>query len=184
MIRPVALAAVVALAAAAVLPLAAQEAQPRTLAQAQAQLRQALAQAKKDAADAAKARAAAARPAARLSCVPVKPSAAGADSVSGLLDLGSLSLDNSRSRSASPLIAQADESRVVDERCGSLMSPLKDNLNYEVTPAHYWGQDILQLPKSALGSGGKPFQAFLHECQYDGDWHASWDIALTCTLAR
>jgi hypothetical protein len=158
--------------------------EPQTLPEAQAQLRAALAQARDErAAQAAKPKAAQAAPRrlADLSCKPQKPGPGAREALTGVIDLDSLSLENSRSGGATPLIAQG-EPRVVDGRCGALLSPLKDNLNYYVTPRHYWGEDILQLPKAAPSSAGKPFTAYLHTCQYDGEWHADWDAVLDCTL--
>lgn len=103
--------------------------------------------------------------------------------LTGDLDPQTKALTTSRGQGASPLI---DVSRgwTVDERCGTLAAPTEYSLNYSVTPQNYWGEDVLQLPQSALRPSAEPFQANLHLCQYDGDWHASEDVALLCTLGR
>lgn len=105
-------------------------------------------------------------------------------SLTGELNLSTQVLTTSRGEGPSPRIKIARGSSPVDERCGRTAAPLKDNLDYYVTPRHYWGEDILQLPTQVLGAGSSGFQANLHLCQYDGEWHASEDVALYCDAAR
>ncbi len=103
--------------------------------------------------------------------------------LSGTLDIDSLELQENRSGGRDKPISEPREDKAVDERCGKVVSPLADNYNYYVTPRHYWGEDILQLPKSSLSGAGKSaFKAQLHLCQYDGDWSHDWDVVLDCTL--
>ena len=124
------------------------------------------------------------KPASRalLSCTD--PRDAAKPAIAGTLDLSTLTLADSRSGGNSrPL----DVSRggVIDDRCGSTRAPLAESVNFEVTPSHYWGQDVLQLPKAAvIAPGPGSFPANLHLCQYDGDWSSSEDVALRCTLTR
>jgi len=101
-------------------------------------------------------------------------------SVDGRLELGSMALTTDRGVKSS-ILKVSKGSNPVDSRCGETAAPLEKNLNYEVTPPHKWGQDILQLPKNALVVSGA-FDANLHTCDYDGDWSASHDAAVTCTL--
>lgn len=101
-------------------------------------------------------------------------------SVEGSLELGSMVLTTDRGVKSSILKVSKDGSPV-DSRCGTTAAPLESSLNYEVTPPHKWGQDILQLPKNALAVSGA-FDANLHTCDYDGDWSASHDAAVSCTL--
>lgn len=102
-----------------------------------------------------------------------KPRQGSADySIKGRLDLDSLALVvNSRSADRSPLL-DVSKAGIVDERCGKTALAPADSLNYYVTPAHYWGEDILQLPKSAA-TGRVYVDGNLHLCQYDGDWSVS-----------
>jgi hypothetical protein len=102
-------------------------------------------------------------------------SGAGA-SFTGELDLATLSLVTSRTQGPSPLFGQA-----IDSRCDALPAAYEGSLNYDVTPRHYWGEDILQLPKAALLSSGA-FKANIHTCQYDGDWSSSANEELECTV--
>jgi hypothetical protein len=173
--------ALAALIAALALPAAAQQAAaPKDLQDAQNQLKAVLAQAKQERADKAAAQKAKAslQRAAELSCHNKKRTAEG---LLGTLNLDTMSLETSRAP-ASKAITETEESKVVDGRCGRLAASLGDSLTFEVTPIHYWGQDFLQLPKSAASADGKPFEAQLHTCQYDGDWHADSDDTLVCTL--
>ncbi len=101
--------------------------------------------------------------------------------ISGRLDLGTKALTTDRAQGPSALL-DASKGVNVDERCGELAAPVRYSLNYLVTPRHYWGEDFLQLPQSVLGRGTAPFQANLHLCQYDGEWHASENVAELCTL--
>lgn len=101
-------------------------------------------------------------------------------SVDGRLELGSMVLTTDRGVKSS-ILKVSKGSNPVDERCGTTAAPLESSLNYEVTPPHKWGQDILQLPKNALAAQGA-FDANLHTCDYDGDWSASHDAAVSCTL--
>jgi hypothetical protein len=100
--------------------------------------------------------------------------------LTGAFDFRTRSLTTSRARGASPLVPHG---WTVDERCGTLAAPQEYSLNFFVTPQHYWGEDVLQLPQSVLGRGAAPFQANLHLCQYDGEWHSSENVAELCTLA-
>lgn len=100
--------------------------------------------------------------------------------LNGEFDFRTRSLTTSRARGASPLVPHG---WTVDERCGTLAAPQEYSLNFFVTPQHYWGEDVLQLPQSVLGRGAAPFQANLHLCQYDGEWHSSENVAELCTLA-
>jgi hypothetical protein len=176
--------ALAALALAVALPAAAQQARPaQSLEDAQAQLRAAIAQLRAERAAAqqpAKGSTAAAAPkrVAKLACREKKSNAA---SLQGTLDLDTLALLLTRAPAAKP-VTQTDERKVVDDRCGRLLSPLADSLTYEVTPVHYWGQDLLQLPKSSPEANGRTFEAQLHTCQYDGEWHADSDTLLVCEL--
>lgn len=113
-------------------------------------------------------------------CPAAKPRTAalrctGKSPLTGELDLATMSLVDSRSRGKAPRIES------VDGRCGTPRMPLASALNYEVTPRGYWGEDILQLPKNALAASGA-FKANLHTCSYDGDWSASGDEELECTV--
>lgn len=118
-----------------------------------------------------------------LACKVEKPTGSYPGDLNGMLDIDALTLDDSRSGRKSSFLAAKKEDDVVDGRCGKLLSPLDANYNYEVTPRGYWGQDILQIPRSALsGYGPSKFKAYLHTCQYDGEWHADWDYVLDCTL--
>ncbi|MCX5794652.1 MAG: hypothetical protein NTY77_04050 [Elusimicrobia bacterium] len=114
--------------------------------------------------------------------VCTKPRQGSADySIKGRLDLDSLALVvNSRSGERSPLL-DVSKAGIVDERCGKTALAAADSLNYYVTPAHYWGEDILQLPKSAA-TGRVYVDGNLHLCQYDGDWSDSEDVPLHCSL--
>lgn len=103
------------------------------------------------------------------------------DAVAGRLELGSMVLTTDRGVKSS-ILKVSKESNPVDSRCGTTAAPLESSLNYEVTPPHKWGQDILQLPKNALSAAGA-FDANLHTCDYDGDWSASHDAAVSCTLS-
>ncbi|MBI5199994.1 MAG: hypothetical protein HY925_00275 [Elusimicrobia bacterium] len=98
------------------------------------------------------------------------------------LDLRTNVLTDSRTEGSSePLDFSKRE--VVDSRCGKIGWAPADHLNYEVTPKHWWGQDIVQLPKSAAANpNGASFQANMHACAYDGGWSASEDVLLRCTL--
>jgi hypothetical protein len=174
--------------AVAVLPAAAQQvlaptpAVPQSLEAAQDSLRAAVALMKQEraAAQAEKAKAAAAAPkrVAQLACVDKKSKA---QSLQGTLNLDTLSLDLSRAGVSKP-VTQTDEKKVVDERCGKLLAALADSITYDVTSAGKWGQDLLQLPKTSAEASAKPFDAALHTCDYDGEWHADSDSVLSCTL--
>lgn len=96
--------------------------------------------------------------------------------LTGELNLSALTLNTSRAQGPSPRFSAA-----VDSRCGTLPEAFAGSLNYEVTPRGYWGEDVLQLPQSALRSSGK-FKANLHTCSYDGDWSDSQDEELECAL--
>lgn len=98
-------------------------------------------------------------------------------SITGELDLATMALADSRSQGTSRLFG----AQAVDSRCGTLPAAFAGSLNYEVTPRHYWGEDILQLPQVALRASGA-FKANLHTCSYDGDWSASQNNELECTL--
>ncbi|HXS99502.1 MAG TPA: hypothetical protein VN915_02405 [Elusimicrobiota bacterium] len=100
-------------------------------------------------------------------------------SVDGRLELGSMILTVGGVKSS--LLKVSKDSDPVDSRCGTTAAPLESSLNYEVTSPHKWGQDILQLPKNALAATGA-FDANLHTCDYDGNWSASHDAAVSCTL--
>jgi hypothetical protein len=117
---------------------------------------------------------------AQLSCVPVTKNAYVDYAITGQLDLGTTNLKNSRSGDSAKLI-DASRKDVMDERCGKAAMALAQSLNFYVTPRHYWGEDILQLPK-AVTPGPGSFDANLHVCQYDGDWSDSDNVALRCTL--
>lgn len=97
-------------------------------------------------------------------------------SLNGELDLATMSLVSSRAQAPSRPFGPA-----IDSRCGALPAAFAGGLNYDVTPRHYWGEDILSLPRSAPRASGA-FKANLHTCQYDGDWSASQDAELECTL--
>lgn len=176
--------AALALVVASALPAAAQQAgAAKSLEDAQNQLKAVLAQAKQEraakaASDTAKAAKASSSRGAELSC---HSKARPAEGLLGSLNLDTMSLETSRAPASKP-VKGADESQVVDGRCGSLPVSLGESVTFEVTPAHYWGQDFLQLPKSAAAASGKPFEAQLHTCQYDGEWHADSDDTLVCTL--
>ncbi|MBI2386905.1 MAG: hypothetical protein HYV14_13010 [Elusimicrobia bacterium] len=116
-------------------------------------------------------------PAAQPKTAALRCTGKSADSAfTGELDLGMLALKTSRAEGASPRLGSA-----IDSRCDALPAAYEGSLNYEVTPRGYWGEDVLQLPQAALRSSGK-FKANLHTCQYDGDWSASQDEELECTL--
>ena len=170
--------AALALVVASALPAFAQQ----TIEEAQAQMRATLAIVKQERADkkAEKAKAAAAAPkrAAELSCHNKQRTAEG---LIGTLDLDTMSLETLRSPAAKA-VKETDESKVVDGRCGKLPASLADTLTFEVTPTGYWGQDFLQIPKSAAAASGKAFEAQLHSCQYDGEYHSDSDDTLVCTL--
>lgn len=103
--------------------------------------------------------------------------------VEGAIDLATRELTSGRA-GRSPLLDASKGAALVDERCGTTAAPIADSFNYYVTPPHDWGEDILQLPKAAFPKAGKAtFAANLHVCSYDGDWHSSDDIALTCEIA-
>lgn len=99
------------------------------------------------------------------------------ESITGELNLATMTLVDSRSDGTSRVF----DPKSVDSRCGKLPEAYSGGLNYEVTPRHYWGEDILQLPQAALRAPGS-FKANLHTCSYDGDWSASQDNELECTL--
>lgn len=98
------------------------------------------------------------------------------DAFTGELDLATMALATTRGPGSSPRFEGA-----VDSRCDALPAAYADGFSYDVTPRHYWGEDILSLPKGALSASGA-FKANLHTCQYDGDWSASQNAELTCTL--
>lgn len=99
------------------------------------------------------------------------------ESLTAELDLTTMALADSRSQGTSRQV----KGEAVDSRCGELPATFKGSLNYEVTPRHYWGEDVFQIPQSALKANGS-FKANLHTCSYDGDWSASQDNALDCTV--
>jgi hypothetical protein len=102
--------------------------------------------------------------------------------VDGTLNLGTLVLTTARA-GASPRLDASKGAALLDERCGKTALPLDANDNFEVTPAHTWGQEILQLPKASVAaSDAAPFAASLHVCAFDGDWSDFHDLPLTCTL--
>ncbi|MCX5788257.1 MAG: hypothetical protein NTX64_07095 [Elusimicrobia bacterium] len=100
-----------------------------------------------------------------------------------VLNLATMDLADSRSGGNSRRF-DAAQANVVDERCGTPRAPLAETLNFEVTPTHYWGQDILQLPKAIAAPGPSSFSANLHLCQYDGDWSSFEDVELQCTITK
>jgi hypothetical protein len=108
--------------------------------------------------------------------------AAGAsDSVDARVELGSMVLTTAAGVKSS-ILKVSREDDPVDYRCGTTALPLEENLNYAITAPHQWGQTILQLPKNFLGRTGA-FDANLHDCNYDGEWSASSDAPLTCTVS-
>lgn len=97
-------------------------------------------------------------------------------SLTAVLDLVTMTLSDSHSGGTSRLM-----SAQVDSRCGALPAAYADSFNFEVTPRHYWGEDVLQLPRAALSANGA-FKVNLHTCSYDGDWSSFEDEELECTL--
>jgi hypothetical protein len=120
--------------------------------------------------------------AAVLACRAAADDVAATDVFDGTLDLETMTLTSSRA-GRSPLIDPAKNEQLIDERCGAAFVTLSESDNFEVTPPHDWGQDILQLPKVAVqAAGGTPFHANLHTCAFDGDWSTFDDVPLVCTL--
>ena len=82
------------------------------------------------------------------------------------------------------LLNAALGAKLVDERCGTTAAPIASSDNYDVTPPHYLGEDIFQLPLGAVpASGTATVSANLHTCMYDGDWSSSSDTPVTCEIA-
>lgn len=116
-------------------------------------------------------------PAVRAKSATLRCTGKSADSAfTGELDLATKTLVTSRAQGSSPRLGSA-----IDSRCDALPAAYEGSLNYDVTPRHYWGEDILSLPQAALRASGA-FKANLHTCQYDGDWSASQNAELECTL--
>ena len=142
-------------------------------------------------------KAAVAQSRARLSAQAVPPAKAGAAaegrgaslrcrSADGRSDLtATLSADRrTLENSWSGRSVQLDPAKpFVDERCGTARLPLAEALNFEVTPPHVWGQDILQFRPQDLDARSPKFSVNLHDCSYDGDWSDSRDVELTCELS-
>jgi hypothetical protein len=102
--------------------------------------------------------------------------------ISGDVDLDTMALTSDRSGKSALLDATKGDA-LVDGRCGETALPIATSDNWYVTRPHEWGEDILQLPKGKVAAGASTFAANLHGCQYDGEWHASDDAALTCTVS-
>jgi hypothetical protein len=98
-------------------------------------------------------------------------------SLTATLSADRATLDNSWSGRAARRVQP-----VLDERCGATATPLASTLNFEVTPPHTWGEYILQLRPQDLDARAPKFTANFHECQYDGDWSSSRDVAMSCEL--